>query len=140
MKMNLEVKIAGAGRESLLSRMALLRVKEEEFEEQFTHSSGPGGQNVNKTSTAVILTHRPTGLQVRCEKERSQFRNRMLAKEMLLDKLEQRHLSQIQEERARVEKLRRQKRPRSWSAQERVLRNKAKQSLKKKFRQKLKEE
>ena len=94
----------------LARRMAALGVREEDLEETFTHSGGPGGQNVNKTSTAVVLVHRPSGVQVRCEAERSQARNRIQARELLLDKIEARISQARQARRAAAELLRRQKR------------------------------
>jgi peptide chain release factor len=119
----------------LLKRMAELRVREEDIEEVFTRSSGAGGQHVNKTSSAVVLSHRPTGLQVRCEQERSQSQNRLRARELLLDKIEQKHRAARDAERARLEKLRRQKRKRSRAAQSRILEDKARHSAKKRLRQ-----
>ena len=115
-------------------RLAALGLREEDLVETFTHSGGPGGQNVNKTSTAVILTHRPSGLQVRCEQERSQARNRVLARQLLLDKIASKRQAAVAAERAAKEKNRRQKRPRSRAAKERILQNKAKQSVKKRLR------
>jgi protein subunit release factor B len=70
-------------------RMVLLGVREEDIEEVFTRSGGHGGQNVNKTSTCVMLTHRPTGLQVKCQTTRQQGKNRELAWQMLLDKIDE---------------------------------------------------
>ena len=115
-------------------RLAALGLREEDLVETFTHSGGPGGQNVNKTSTAVVLTHRPSGLQVRCEQERSQARNRVLARQLLLDKIASKRQAAVAAERAAKEKNRRQKRPRSRAAKERILQNKAKQSVKKRLR------
>ena len=124
-----------SSRESKLSeRMAALRIRAEDVEEVFTRSSGPGGQNVNKTSSAVVLVHRPSGVQVRCEQERSQSQNRMVARELLLDKIEQRQRAILLAERAQREKLRRQKRKRSRPAQERVLQDKARRSARKRLR------
>ncbi len=54
-----------------------------EVDVEATRSGGPGGQHVNKTSSAVRITHKPTGLQVRVESDRSQHRNRQLAMERL---------------------------------------------------------
>jgi peptide chain release factor len=118
----------------LQERMLLMRVREDDIEEIFTRSSGHGGQNVNKTSTAVVLRHRPTGLQVRCEQERSQGRNRTVARELLLDKLEQQLRSRQEAVRAQVAKLRRQQRRRPRAAQDRILRDKAHHAARKRLR------
>lgn len=118
----------------LLQRMAQLGVRDEEIEESFTRSGGHGGQNVNKTSTAVILLHRPTGLRVRCETERSQALNRFLARRLLLDKIERQKRGFVEAERSRIEKIRRQKRKRSRRAKERMLAAKARHSEKKQLR------
>lgn len=111
-----------------------MRVLEEDINESFTRSSGPGGQNVNKTSSAVVLIHAPTGIQVRCEQERSQAVNRLRARELLLDKIDEQRRSALAAQRAAAEKIRRQKRPRSRAAKERILRDKARNSAKKKTR------
>ena len=55
----------------LTQRMTALGVREADIEESFVRSGGHGGQNVNKTSTCVMLLHRPTGLQVKCQATRS---------------------------------------------------------------------
>ncbi len=120
--------------EKIQARMAALGIREDELEEKFTHSGGPGGQNVNKTSTAVVLIHQPSGTQVRCESERSQSANRLLARELLLDKIEQTRLQARAAERALIEKKRRQKRKRPRGIQERILQDKARQSSKKRLR------
>jgi len=118
----------------LAARMAALGVREADIEESFTRSGGKGGQHVNKTSTAVVLLHRPTGLRVRCESERSQALNRFFARRLLLDKIEERQQGLVAAERTRIEKIRRQKRKRSRRARERMLENKAHQSRKKQLR------
>src|SRR3989442_11943797 len=105
-------------RSQLAQRMAALGVREQDIEESFTRSGGKGGQHVNKTSTAVVLLHRPTGLRVRCEMERSQALNRFLARRLLLDKIEQQQRGFVAAERSRIEKIRRQKRKRSRRAKE----------------------
>lgn len=71
----------------LYERMSQLGVSESEFMEKFIRSSGSGGQHVNKTSTAVHLVHLPTGLEVKCMRERSQSLNRFLARRELLEKI-----------------------------------------------------
>ena len=118
----------------LLERMAALHVREDEMVEVFTRSSGPGGQNVNKTSSAVVLVHRLTGLQVRCEQERSQAQNRVRARELLLDKIEQREQARRLEERAAREKVKRQTRKRPRGVQRRILEQKARHSAVKRSR------
>src|SRR5258708_32057276 len=71
----------------LAQRMAALGVREADIDESFVRSGGHGGQNVNKTSTCVMLLHRPTSLQVKCQTTRSQGLNRYLARRLLLDKI-----------------------------------------------------
>jgi protein subunit release factor B len=121
----------------LAQRMAALGVREADIEESFVRSGGHGGQNVNKTSTCVMLLHRPTGLQVKCQETRQQGLNRFLARKLLLDKIESIRKQRAATERARVEKIRRQKRPRSRSAKERMLATKSRHSAKKEFRRRV---
>ena len=71
----------------LRERMEALRVREEDIEEKFIRSSGSGGQKVNKTSTCVYVRHIPTGIEVKCMKERSQALNRFLARRELVEKI-----------------------------------------------------
>src|SRR5256714_5688541 len=104
-------------RESQLAqRMAALEVREADIEETFVRSGGHGGQNVNKTATCVMLLHRPSGLQVKCQSTRQQGLNRFLARRLLLDKIERQQKGFISAERDRIEKIRRQKRKRSKRA------------------------
>ncbi len=115
----------------LAQRMQALGVAESDIVETFVRSGGNGGQNVNKTSTCVMLIHRPTGLQVKCQETRQQGMNRFLARKLLLDKLEERKVAKASAERAQIEKLRRQKRGRSRGAKARMLEAKFIQSRKK---------
>jgi protein subunit release factor B len=114
--------------DQLAQRMASLGVRETDLEETFVRSGGHGGQNVNKTSTCVMLRHRPTGLQVKSQSTRQQGLNRFIARRLLLDKIEEAKTGRIATERARIEKIRRQKRKRSRRAKERMLADKARHS------------
>jgi protein subunit release factor B len=127
--------IVSPGKEkSLLERMHALGVREQDIEEQFVRSSGAGGQKVNKTSTCVVLHHRPTGVRVKCQRERSQALNRFLARRILLDKVEVKlrgvHTAQQQE----IARIRRQKRKRSRRAKLKLLADKGHQAEKKSSR------
>ncbi len=117
--------------ESLKERLG---VREEDLEERFIRSSGPGGQRANKVATCVVLRHRPSGLEVRCQQERSQALNRFLARRILLRRLEALRLGRLSEEARRIAKLRRQKRKRSRRAKEKMLASKKLRAEKKSLR------
>jgi len=129
--------ISSEKEKALLERMARLGVVESDLRETFVRSSGPGGQKVNKTSTCVQLVHVPTGMTVKCQRERSQAMNRFLARRLLLDRIERLQRGVIEAERERAEKIRRQKRKRSKRAREKMLEAKRRQSEKKGLRAKI---
>jgi protein subunit release factor B len=118
----------------LTERMRRLGVLESDLDESFVRSSGPGGQNVNKTASCVVLLHRPTGQMVKCQKTRSQALNRFFARRILLDRIERTVLGAQSAEQQRIEKVRRQKRRRSRRARQRLLAEKRRQSEKKTLR------
>jgi protein subunit release factor B len=109
----------------LAQRMAALNVRESDIDESFVRSGGHGGQNVNKTSTCVMLVHRPTGLQVKCQETRQQGLNRFIARRLLLDKIEQKQKGFVAAQRDEIERIRRQKRKRSRRAKNRMLADKS---------------
>ena len=119
---------------SLAQRLAALGVRDADLVETFIRSGGHGGQNVNKVATCVLLVHVPTGLQVKCQTTRYQGQNRVLARQLLLEKLAARQQAKIDAARAEVEKLRRQKRSRSRAAQQRMLADKSHHAAKKNAR------
>jgi protein subunit release factor B len=114
--------------------MKELGVLESELEEVFARSSGPGGQNVNKVSTAVTLRHLPSGLRVTVQDSRSQALNRKLARERLLEAIERRRQSERAAELSRREKIRRQRSPRPRALKKRILEGKRRRSKLKKLR------
>ena len=96
-------------RAELRERMAGLGLREEDLHEQYVRSSGPGGQKVNKTASCVLLTHKPSGLQVKMQKERSQPLNRYHARKRLCELLEARKLGARSPAALEAEKIRKQK-------------------------------
>jgi peptide chain release factor len=95
------------------SRLRALGVPESDIEERFVRGSGPGGQKINKTSSTVWLVHRPTGVEVRCQAERSQAANRDLAWRELCLKLEMRRRAAAELARQSFELGRRRSRQKS---------------------------
>ncbi len=125
----------GADKEQALAeRLEKLGIRESDLIEKFVRSGGRGGQNVNKVATCVYLKHLPTGVEVKCQQERSQALNRFLARRILADKIEAMVLGRQSEEQQRIAKIRRQKRKRSQRAKEKMLVDKRRVSEKKKGR------
>lgn len=118
----------------LKDKMDSLNIREADIWESFIRSGGKGGQKVNKASTCVYLKHIPTGIEVKCQEERSQSLNRYLARVVLVKKIEQLIKGRESEELQRIEKIRRQKRKRSKRAKEKILAEKKILSEKKKLR------
>ena len=110
--------------QALAMRLARIGIREQDLEEQFVRSGGAGGQNVNKVSTCVILTHRPSGVTVRCQEERTQGLNRFLARRRLAEKIEEQQLGQASARQQAIAKIRRQKRRRSRRAKDKMLADK----------------
>jgi protein subunit release factor B len=117
-------------------RMRHLRIAPTDLEESFARSSGPGGQHVNKVSTAVTLAHRPSGVSVTVQDSRSQARNRALALERLLDTIERQREEKRAAQKAAVAQQRRRNSPRPPRLKRRILEQKRNRSQLKKLRAK----
>jgi protein subunit release factor B len=115
-------------------RMAALGIREADVEERFIRGSGKGGQKINKTSSCVYLLHRPSGIEIKCQRERSQALNRLLARRELCERLAERIAGERSARQQAAEKIRRQKRRRSRRQKERILEAKHRQADKKRFR------
>ena len=116
---------------ALDARLRKVGVREDDLDEQFVHSGGKGGQNVNKVATCVMLVHRPSGTQVKCQEARTQGMNRYWARQRLAEKLETAQLGALSAREQETERIRRQKRRRSRKAKARMLANKRAVSQKK---------
>ncbi|MEI6562480.1 MAG: peptide chain release factor-like protein [Verrucomicrobiota bacterium] len=116
------------------ARLARLGLRIEDITESFARSSGPGGQHVNKVSTAVTLRHGPSGIAVTVQDSRSQSMNRQLARERLLDALEKARRAEKAAQQAAREKVRRQNRPRPRGVKRRMVDDKKKHGAVKKLR------
>jgi protein subunit release factor B len=108
----------------LLQRLLALGVRPADVEERFVRGTGPGGQKINKTSSTVWLRHGPTGVEVRCQRERSQAENRTVAWAELADRVElRRRLAAAAVEQAH-EKERRRHRQKSRGQKARMVADK----------------
>jgi len=94
---------------ALLDKMERLGIADKEIEEHFIRSSKKGGQKKDKTSSCVYLKHLPSGLEVKCQRERSQSLNRFLALRLIVDKIEEKVLGKESKISQRINKIRKQK-------------------------------
>ena len=117
--------------------MLRLGILETDLEESFVRSGGPGGQNVNKVSSCVVLKHLLTGMIVKCQQERSQAMNRYSARRILVTRVEALILGRESEEARRISKIKRQKRKRSKRAKDKMLESKRHQGEKKQNRRRV---
>lgn len=119
---------------ALREKMTQLGLFERDLEESFVRSSGAGGQHVNKTSSCVQIFHRPSGILVKCQEDRSQAMNRFLARRRLVERFEAMVQGKKSAAQQQAEKIRRQKRRRSRRAKDKMLAGKHHQSAKKGLR------
>ena len=121
--------------DDLHARMERLGIQEGDLVEKFILGSGSGGQKINKTSSCVYLKHLPTGIEIKCQRERSRELNRYYARKELCDRIEEKIENKKSERQQMIEKIRRQKRRRSRKSKEKMLASKKQQSEKKTLRQ-----
>ncbi|NCC51199.1 MAG: peptide chain release factor-like protein [Spartobacteria bacterium] len=124
-------------KQQLLQRMEALNIFEADIEEKFVRGAGRGGQKMNKTSSCVQLLHKPSGLEIKCQRERSQAMNRFFARRELCERIEEKSRGEQSARQQRIEKIRRQKRRRSRRQKERILEAKHHQSDKKTQRKRI---
>src|SRR5580658_6942377 len=120
--------------EELRARMEKLGIQENDLLEKFILGSGKGGQKINKTSSCVYLKHLPSGIEVKCQRERSRELNRYYARRELCDRIEEKIENKKSERQHQIEKIRRQKRRRSRRSKEKMLQAKKHLSEKKNLR------
>lgn len=119
---------------ALDARLAALGIAEDDLLEKFILGSGSGGQKINKTSSCVYLKHLPTGIEIKCQANRSRELNRYQARKELCDKLDEIRLGKASARQQEMEKLRRQKRRRSRRSKQRSVADKRLLSVKKNLR------
>jgi protein subunit release factor B len=118
------------------ARMEKLGVKDADLVEKFILGSGKGGQKINKTASCVYLQHIPSGIEIKCQRDRSREMNRFFARRELCERLEYQLFKVKSEKQQLAEKIRRQKRRRSRRQQQKMLDDKHQHSEKKSLRKK----
>ena len=126
--------VSASKQQLLQKKFERFNIRESDIVEKFIHSSGHGGQNLNKVATCVYLKHIPTLTEIKCQKYRTQLLNRYAARKMLADAIETKVLGEKSEKIKKIEKIRRQKRKRSKRAKEKMLEQKKINSEKKQNR------
>ena len=120
--------------DELHKRMEKLNIKDGDITEKFILGSGKGGQKVNKTSSCVYLKHHPTGIEVKCQKERSREANRFFARRELCERIEKQCFNIETAKEQEKEKVRRQKQRRKRKTQKKLVEDKRQLSEKKELR------
>ena len=121
---------------ALKERMKKLGIDEDDLIEKFILGSGKGGQKVNKTASCVYLKHIPSGIEVKCQQDRSREMNRFIARRKLSDKIAQQIHNEKTAKQRQQEKIRQQKKRRSRRLKQKILDDKKKHSEIKKLREK----
>ena len=118
----------------LIEKATKLKISPDDILEKFVVGGGKGGQKINKTASCVMLKHQPTGLIIKCQKNREQSKNRLSAYKLLILKLEEQQLGKKSLLQKKIHKLRKQKAKRSKRAKEKMLQDKSHRSDLKKTR------
>ena len=118
----------------LLERMVRLGIKDDDLVEKFILGSGSGGQKINKTHSCVYLKHLPSGIEIKCQRDRSREMNRYFARRELCEKLEFALFREKSKKQQEIAKIRRQKKRRSRRTQEKLVETKRATSTKKTLR------
>jgi protein subunit release factor B len=126
--------LSSAKEEELRRRMEQLGILDEHLVEKFIRGSGHGGQKINKTSSCVYLKHEPSGIEIKCQQDRSQTMNRYHARVELCERLEEIEQGKKSIRQQAREKIRRQKRRQSRRQRQKNVGLKRKHGLKKKLR------
>jgi peptide chain release factor len=119
---------------ALSERMRRCNIQEADLIEKFILGSGKGGQKINKTASCVYLKHIPSGIEIKCQRERSRELNRYLARRELCEKIESQIFHEKSQKQHEIEKIRRQKRRRSRKQKEKMLKEKKSRSSVKELR------
>ncbi len=123
-------------REALKRRMVSLGILEDDLIERFIRGTGHGGQKINKTSSCVYLQHQPSGIEIKCQAQRSREMNRFLARREICDRIEEIEKGRRSKRQQQIEKIRRQKRRRSRRQRQRDVGLKRQHGQKKELRRK----
>ena len=126
--------ISAEKKAALEERMARLGILEDDLIEKFIRGTGSGGQKINKTSSCVYLKHLPSGIETKCQANRSREMNRYHARKDLCDRLDEIRLGKASARQQEFEKIRRQKRQRSRRSKQRSVADKRQLSQKKSLR------
>ena len=124
----------------LLEQMAKAGIFEADLDEKFILGSGKGGQKINKTHSTVVITHLPTGITVRCGKDRLRENNRFFARRRLVEKKIEKENFIKSKKMQEIAKIRKQKKRRSKKLQEKILKDKKLRSNTKNLRKKPEDE
>ncbi len=114
--------------QQLKDKMQTLLIREEDLVEKYILGSGSGGQKLHKTASCVYLQHRPTGIEIKCQKSRYRETNRYYARQRLCEKIEVLVLREKSAKQREIEKIKKQKRRRSKRAKEKILQDKHQRS------------